>query len=121
MRELILSQNRIAFLNPIILLDLASLEYLDLSHNLLSSLEKEWGELAPLKRLDVSFNRVQNVAVELGRLYNIESCVLHNNPIANIAQELVAATDNSVILYLRDIAPRMWNWLDVCCGRGFDL
>ncbi|KNC50185.1 CCR4-Not complex subunit Ccr4 [Thecamonas trahens ATCC 50062] len=103
--ELDISHNLLQSVSPHVFAGLHHLKVLNLSHNLLSNVQDGWVALTSLRVLNLAHNHIQYAPFDLGSLYALKSLNLTANPVSNVAQELLAKTDNSIVKYLRDVAP----------------
>jgi len=97
LKSIVLKGNR---LNEVIIKDLPSLEYLDLSDNNISTIQIESSSTANLKYLNLSNNRLKKIPAEILSLKKLELIDLSNNniPFSEISN-LLQNMPNTLIIF----------------------
>lgn len=103
LKYIILKGNR---LTNVVLRDIPSLEFLDLSDNNLSNLQLDVASLPNLKYLDLSGNRLRTIPKEILSLKNLEYIDVSKNniPFSEVAN-LIQNLPNTVVIYDQYVLP----------------
>ncbi|MGK7886914.1 MAG: COR domain-containing protein [Crocosphaera sp.] len=88
LQQLDLSDNQLSSLPPEIV-QLISLQQLDLSDNQLSSLPAEIGQLTTLQQLNLSRNQLSSLPAEIGQLNSLQQLYLSYNRLSSLPAEIV--------------------------------
>ena len=103
MQYLDLTHNQLTAL-PVEIGQLTGLESLILSNNELTALPAEIGQLANLQSLDLSNNQLTALPAELGQLTNVQFLFVEGNPLEEPWAGLAAAGSRALLAHLRSLA-----------------
>jgi len=123
-RTLLVSNNNLTRLPPVICTNLVHLTHMDFSYNRISSIPPEVEDLRCLETLIMNHNLLNEIPRELGRLWKLQTLSVTGNPIVSPPVQVLQQGTQSIVAYLRDRVPpvpppaeRGWlNFVDVEAG-----
>jgi Leucine-rich repeat (LRR) protein len=101
LKELQLGANRLSRLDPVRLVSLTGLVYLDLRENKIQSIPVEITRLVALERLDLSNNDLPGLPNEMGHMAQLKSLLLDGNPLKSLRRDIMQKGTFEILKYMR--------------------